>query len=173
MKSDIFELIKKMNRMIKRLSAVTRKDNQNRGQGRTLHLIMENNGISPKELAGILDIRPSSLTVKLDKLEADGNIRRIRDRHDARIVRLYITNKGKESVAQRLKEKDNRNDFFNGFSTEEKEIFCTLSEKFCAEIETMIKKAENKKNRAALAALIELDEESQIGENPAAGGRLE
>jgi len=167
MKNDLFELIKKMNRMIKRVPAAVNQDNASRGQGRTLHIIMENNGIRSKELAGLLDLRPSSLTEKLDKLEADGNIRRVRDRHDARVVRLYITKKGKEAVSCRLREKEKRGNVFSAyFSQEEKEQFRVLGEKFCAGMEKMIKESDGGKNRASM---MESEERPQISMNSAAG----
>lgn len=151
MKNDLFELIKKMNRMIKRVPAAVNQNNASRGQGRTLHIIMKNEGIMSKELAGLLDLRPSSLTEKLDKLEADGNIRRVRDRHDTRVVRLYITEKGKEAVSRSLREKENKSNGFSAyFSPEEKEQFRVLGEKFCSGIEKMIKETRGGKNRASI-----------------------
>jgi len=166
MKNDLFELIKKMNRMIKRVPAAANQDNASRGQGRMLHIIMKNEGIKSKELAALMDLRPSSLTEKLDKLETDGNIRRVRDQHDTRVVRLYITEKGKDAVSRSLREKENKNNGFSAyFSQEEKEQFRVLGEKFCTGIEKMIKETRGVNNRAPM---IETEERPQI--NKLCGG---
>ena len=154
MKNDLFELIRKMNRMTKRHAALAPSDAQDRGQGRTLHIIMDNEGITPKELMSILDIRSSSLSDKLNKLEVDGNIIRTRDRSDLRSVRIYITPKGKDAVARRLKGKDNGSNAFNyGLSAEETELFLAIGEKLCDNMKKVIKEEEDRRKRIIRMAL--------------------
>lgn len=66
------------------------------GRNRLLYVISNNNGASSRELAEILDIRPSSLTEMLSKLEQDGLIEKCRDEQDSRIVHVALTISGKE-----------------------------------------------------------------------------
>ena len=64
------------------------------GRNRLLYVISNNNGASSRELAEILDIRPSSLTEMLGKLEQDGLIEKYRDDEDSRIVHVALTESG-------------------------------------------------------------------------------
>jgi len=148
MKSDILEAIKKLNRGIKRQESIVNPDTHGRGQGKVLHIIMKNKDITAKELAMLLDIRPPSLTEKLDKLEADGNIIRTRDRRDMRVVHISITEQGKEAVYRRAQEKDIvTRDFSDCLSEEDREVFCALCAKMSSNIEGILrdKKEETEK----------------------------
>ena len=140
MKNDILESIKKLNRGIKRQESIVNPGTRGRGQGKVLHIIMKNEGITAKELAMLLDIRPPSLTEKLDKLEADGNIVRTRDRRDMRVVHIFITEQGKEAVFRRAQEKNiMTREFSDCLSEEEKSLFCELCLRMSGNIEEMLK----------------------------------
>ncbi|MDO4198408.1 MAG: MarR family transcriptional regulator [Erysipelotrichaceae bacterium] len=76
------------------------KDFGMKGNGRILQKIVHNPGITQKELAKMLDIRPQSLTEVLGKLEEKGYIERKRSQEDRRVITLYITEAGKEKSAQ-------------------------------------------------------------------------
>jgi len=51
-------------------------------------------GLSQRELAGRMSIGGPALVRHIDRLEAEGHIRRTRDRQDRRITRVTLTTKG-------------------------------------------------------------------------------
>lgn len=135
-KNEILDSFQRLGRNIKRRASITMPDTQGRAQGKTLRLIEEHDGIRANELAVLLDIRPSSLTQKLDKLEADGNIQRIRDRRDARVVRIYITEQGLEALEQRKRDREQiKQDFSDCLTEAEKKIFCELCDRLSNNLE--------------------------------------
>lgn len=69
-----------------------------RGRGRVLHILKHHNGIIQSELAAKLDIRPSSLTELLSKLENDGLITRQQDQTDRRLIHVNLTPQGTKRV---------------------------------------------------------------------------
>jgi len=56
--------------------------------------------INQKTLAEYLKIKPSTLTLRLQKLEAKGLIERINNENDKRIQYVTITSKGKETLKE-------------------------------------------------------------------------
>lgn len=70
------------------------------GYGRLLEAIARQEGVSARELTEILDLRPSSLSEMLSKLEARGDIRRQRDEKDGRISRIWLTRQGSQRLRQ-------------------------------------------------------------------------
>ena len=64
------------------------------GDIRLLNVIAENNSASSRELAEIIDVRPSSLTEMLNRLEDLNYIRRFRDDLDSRIIHVELTDGG-------------------------------------------------------------------------------
>lgn len=57
-------------------------------------------GLTVSGLARVLSIHLSTSSNLLDKLEAQGLIRRTRDRHDHRVVRLHVTAAGTAVLAR-------------------------------------------------------------------------
>jgi DNA-binding MarR family transcriptional regulator len=55
--------------------------------------------LSHRDLAGRLRLAPATLTPVLDALEAEGALTRARDRADRRLVRVCITQRGRERHA--------------------------------------------------------------------------
>ena len=124
---DVMECVKDLHRSITRRSKEINPDSYGRGHGKLLSLIMENEGIMLRHLALAMDVRPPTLTDKLDRLELDGNIKRKRNKNDMRIIHVFITDKGRESLQNRAEEKNMLNkDMLEGFSEEEQAIFCAL-----------------------------------------------
>lgn len=66
------------------------------GQGGLLWTLKKNDGLSQKELAEKLGVKPPSITVVIKKMEAEGYITRKRDEKDQRITRIYITSEGEK-----------------------------------------------------------------------------
>lgn len=69
------------------------------GQGGLLWVLKCNEGLSQKELADRLGIKPPSITAMLKKLEAEEYIVRKQDEKDQRITRIYITPEGEKIAA--------------------------------------------------------------------------
>jgi len=65
---------------------------------RMLSIIQRHEGISTRELAELLDMRPSSLNEKLIDLEHDELIRRTRNENDQRIFMIQLEAKGIEQL---------------------------------------------------------------------------
>lgn len=68
---------------------VTRED-------RLLQLLLVNDGISLRDLARLMDMRPPSVSEWLDKLLASEEITKEQDTEDRRMVRISLTAKGRE-----------------------------------------------------------------------------
>ena len=65
------------------------------GQGKLLLLILRKEPVGQKELVEMLDIRPSSLSELLKKLEAKGFVTRTPDEQDKRNMIVTLTGEGK------------------------------------------------------------------------------
>jgi DNA-binding MarR family transcriptional regulator len=61
-----------------------------------LGALVEHDGCSHRDLAGRLRLAPATLTPVLDSLEAAGALTRVRDGVDRRVVRVSITDPGRE-----------------------------------------------------------------------------
>ena len=90
------------------------------GQPKLLALIKDNEGITQKELSGKNCVKPASITEMLQKLEANDFVYRVPDENDKRIMRVYLTKKGKKFGEYSEKyHTDMMNHIFHGFSEEE------------------------------------------------------
>lgn len=83
-----------------------------------LDILAEEDGVTSGVLAEILDMRPSSVTEILNKLESRGEIKRREDEQDKRIKRIYITEIGREK-ANLNKPQERSEEFFAGLTDEE------------------------------------------------------
>ena len=69
------------------------------GQGKLLHILLTHDGCSQRELCGLLQIRPASLSELLDKLERSGAVERRQSPDDRRVSCVYLTDLGRERAA--------------------------------------------------------------------------
>ena len=96
------------------------------GQKRILAMLAMNDGLSQKDLAFLLGIRPQSLTLALEKLEAEGYIERKQDSAKA----------GKEAAKEQAAERAKRaDDVFAALTEKEKEQLATILAKVAATLE--------------------------------------
>lgn len=110
------------------------------GMGRPLSILADNEGASSRELAELLDIRPSSLTEMLVRLESEGLIARTTDSEDRRVTRVSLTDKGRELAAKMKSEHEQRVARVNAcFTDEEAAAFCRMCERLAAHLETLAK----------------------------------
>lgn len=93
-----------------------------------LDILAEEDGVTSGVLAEILDMRPSSVTEILNKLEKRGEIERREDEQDKRIKRIYITATGREK-ADLNKPQERSEEFFAGLTEEEKHTLDQLLNK--------------------------------------------
>jgi MarR family transcriptional regulator, organic hydroperoxide resistance regulator len=77
----------------------------------TLALLVREDGMSQGELSQRFDVDPSRVTRLAKRLEREGLLRKERDRGDNRVVRMYLTNKGRgliEGLSDRRERFDRR-----------------------------------------------------------------
>lgn len=93
-----------MNRIMGRYNASLRADMADHGismpRMRALAVLAMIDGILIRELAVYAVVEQSTLSRALDRLSADGLIRREPDREDSRAIRVFITDKGRASFEQ-------------------------------------------------------------------------
>ena len=106
--------------------------------GRLLACVAENPHVSSRDLCEFLDLRPSSLSEMLARAESEGWITRTVDEEDRRIQRVDLSEKGGKAIREleetRKKDMDRKTACF---TEEEKVLFCTLSNKLSAHIESL------------------------------------
>lgn len=91
----------------------------NRGQGRILAMLKIQDNMTSKDLGYLLGIRQQSLNESLKRLEKEGCIVRKPDPQDHRIMRIHLTEKGRQ-----VKQNQNKNDdVLANFSDEELKRF--------------------------------------------------
>jgi DNA-binding MarR family transcriptional regulator len=107
-------------------------------QAHLLHLISQNDGANQRDLAEQMDVRPSSMTEMLNKLERAGLIIRKQDEQDQRVMRICLTETGEKAVEQAAETTD---DFtvalFNCLTEEERTQMLVIIEKLRLNMETM------------------------------------
>ena len=131
---------------MKLVRTLRRKENpakhESRGAGKLLRILQENDGMSSRELADRMGIRPASLTEMLNRLEADGILTRQPDPADQRRNRIFIQEKGyvllKKMKAVRQTEREHIN---KSLTLEEQEQFVALCEKLTKSLEELRNKA--------------------------------
>ena len=106
------------------------------GQGRVLIAISVKEGLSQKDLAYLLGIRPQSLSEILAKLEERGLIARERNVEDGRVVNVFLTDEGrKRAEAVKAMREKNAADMFSVLTDEEKDQLAMLLAKVAAGME--------------------------------------
>jgi MarR family transcriptional regulator, organic hydroperoxide resistance regulator len=87
------------------------------------HLLMQLgrlDGISQVDLAKMLMIKPSTLTVMVGRMARIGLVTKKQDELDKRIVRIYLTEKGKKLLTEaHIRMEQIEKETFEGFSEEE------------------------------------------------------
>lgn len=106
------------------------------GQARALSLIAMQEGITQKDLAFLLGVRPQSAGEMLAKLEEYGLVERRKSETDARAIQLFLTEDGRTHAQEidRMR-KVVAEDVFSVLSDEEKEQLASILEKLQAELD--------------------------------------
>ena len=90
------------------------------GQIPVLGLLSYQDGLSQREIAEKLHIKPPTVNVTVQRLEKAGFLYREADEKDQRISRIYLTEKGKQTKESGMKKvQDNEKILLDGFSEED------------------------------------------------------
>ena len=106
------------------------------GKRRVLALLAMKEGMSQKDIAFLLGIRPQSASEVLAKLQDQGFIERRQDEDDKRVTKVYLTEKGREH-AKRCAEMHQAMaaDVFSVLSEDEKEQLLSILSKLSESLE--------------------------------------
>lgn len=114
---EIAEAIQTLARRMRRFSA-HHGDHVNR-LDRLRLLLLDNDAISMRDLASLLDIRPPSLSQWLDRLVEEGEVTKQRDEDDKRVVRISLTEKGLKLARVSKGKAEQSEGMFSGCLTDE------------------------------------------------------
>lgn len=138
--SELYDAVQKMNRYMHRSRhrSIKTKEGIHPGQIKLLSIISKNDGIIQRELAEILDLRPSSLTEMISNLERNSLITRKQDENDRRIMHVYLTEEGKNIIVNFKQAKDDLQDsIFKCLTIEEKEKMLEIVGKVNSSLESV------------------------------------
>ncbi|MFA5524076.1 MAG: MarR family transcriptional regulator [Tissierellales bacterium] len=97
------------------------------GQPPLLSILNKEDGLSQTDIAGKLDVKASTLTVMLKRMEKTKLVERRQDTEDQRISRVYLTEEGREMCKKAMKIMDQlEEECFGNFTIEEKVLFRRL-----------------------------------------------
>ncbi len=100
------------------------------GQPKLLSIIRANEGITQKDLAKLNCVTPATITGMLGKLEANQYVYRIPDAVDKRIMRVYLTEEGRNLAKKgELYMVSVIEQIFGRFSDDELQTFLSLTKK--------------------------------------------
>jgi DNA-binding MarR family transcriptional regulator len=138
--NNLYNALHRLIRQIHRLAhqEMYHKSGLYHQQAHLLHLISQNDGANQRELAEQMDVRPSSMTEMLNKLERANLITRKQDEKDQRVMRICLTESGKRATEQATATTgDFIGSLFNCLSEEESAQMLAIIEKICLNLETM------------------------------------
>lgn len=88
----------------------------------TLRLLEKEENVTAGRIAEYLDIKPSSVTQIIKKLEEAGTANRVKSKNDARIIFVELTDKGREIISDKGKISSGlKDEIFKDFTEEELE----------------------------------------------------
>ncbi len=97
------------------------------GQPRVINALWIKDGLSQKEIGKKLNVKPSTVTVMINRMEKAGLVKRVQDKNDLRVSKVYLEQKGMnlkdeiEEIGRKVSEET-----FKGFSEDEKEMMITF-----------------------------------------------
>lgn len=127
--------IQSINRYLRNIGSDQAEHAVTRVQWMLLRHLQRNGGCTIGELAEQLDVRSSTMSQMIDRLEKNGMVNRTSIEKDARIKIVVLSDKGREIILEREKLwVDSLAQPFESFSIEEKEILLNLMEKLVRHI---------------------------------------
>lgn len=107
-----------------------------KGQAQLLVIIRDNDGSTQKELAEMIDVKYSSMSERLRKLENLGYIERTTDESNSKYKRIFITSSGKMAAIQcRRIQNEFQQIIYKGFAKKDVNQLEFYLEKICNNIE--------------------------------------
>lgn len=102
------------------------------GQPRVLQALWVEDGLSQKEIGEKLNIKPSTVTVMINRMEKAGLVSRRQDKTDLRVSKIYLEKKGID-LKDDIKNISNKvnDETFKGFSEDEKKTMNSYLERIC------------------------------------------
>lgn len=97
---ELLILFKKCNTALHKCHRQNDPKGSFRGKGKLLSVLSKQDGISQTELANQMDIARASMSELLMKVEKAGLVKRKPDANDKRIIRVYLTQQGKEKAIE-------------------------------------------------------------------------
>lgn len=108
-----------------------------RGQFRVLHLLAKQDNITNSDIVEALDIRPSSVSVLVSKLEHSGLIKRHNSSTDKRVSLITLTDKGRSFIESSRKFKDELSaSMFESLTADEQQQLFKLLNKLTIDLES-------------------------------------
>lgn len=108
------------------------------GQLPILNILSHKEGLSQREIARCLRIKPPTVTVSIRRLERIGIVHREQDPQDQRVSRIYLTEKGKSITRQlRRQLEENERVMLRGFDSEEIDLVQRYLNQMINNIETI------------------------------------
>jgi len=127
-KQSIMDTILQLSRATRRRHGKGR--DVSHGAFKIMQILVDNSALRTSDLAEALDIRPSSLTEKLTRMEQHDLISREKDSNDSRIILVSLTEKGKNLLVTRKKNYEETTEKLQNVLTESEQIeFARISEK--------------------------------------------
>lgn len=109
---------------------------QFRGYARILDVLSQNDGVSQREIAELLNIRPQSASEAIASMESQGLVEKQTKEQDKRCSLIYITQAGKErQIALQNERIENARRIFEPLSDHEKETLLKLLNKVAATLQ--------------------------------------
>ena len=131
---DLVTAIARLSRMMRRHPV--EKDSLSRMSVHILKAVQENDGVRATELAGLMGVRPASITEALNRLERDGYVIREKDVADSRAKRVFVTQKARAQFEERTRgQQAENNRLLSCLTDEEADTFLAICGKLCAFLE--------------------------------------
>ena len=109
---------------------------QFRGYGHILDVLSKNDGLSQREIAEMLCIRPQSASEAVASMESQGLIKKESSKQDKRCTLIYITQEGRDrQIALRNERIENARRIFEPLTENEKETLLVLLDKVAAALQ--------------------------------------
>lgn len=128
---EVEKLVREVNRLhFTMFHQVSNKFGLGKGQPPVLKYLSVNDGCKQSEIARMEHLTAATVTVMLQTMEKNGLIERKTDENDLRIMRVYITDKGREMLKNCDETIENMEKaIYEDFSDKELEEFGRLLEK--------------------------------------------
>ena len=119
---DDWQLLAQVSQIFRSVSdAFTDQVDIPRGQAGVLCVVAKQDGLTQTEIADQLSVQGATVTNMLQRLEEAGLVRRRRDPEDNRLVRVYLTEQGRQKECSINEQFGNMQELiFKGISEEER-----------------------------------------------------